>query len=216
VSKVLAALPNHGSEEGLTPVLGHALMQQSFTDKDLSVRFSYRQLNKSTEEPHAGADGGFLVRVQNADTTVQKAALFQAKLLRGEGNVRQLTMWSAEAQRLKDQVADMLKQTDQAVAVFYTSKQIYVVDAAGYHSRNTLAARHPLSEEHRLITLGTYLGRWIPRCTKGDERPEFNARVQHQDGFRNGITMKVVSQRPSISWFKDPIEIAWTSGKRRK
>lgn len=214
--EVLAALPNHGSEEGLTPVLGHALMQQSFEADDLSVNFNYRQLNKYTEEPHAGADGGFLVRVTNADTTVQKAALFQAKLLRGPAKVRQSAMTTNDAQRLKDQVDNMLQLTDQAVAIFYTPEQIYVVDASNYRTRTVAESRRPLSSEHRLITLGTYLGQWLPRCTKGDQNPEFNTRVEHQDGFKQGISMNVVSQRPSIAWRPDPAERAWATRRGRQ
>lgn len=187
------------------------MVRQSFSTEDLVVKFSYRQLSKYTEEPHTGADGGFLVRVKNAQTTVQKAALFQAKLLSGGGHVRRLTIPLNDAQRLQGQAADMLKRTDEAVAVFYTQKQIYVVDAAGYESRSMINARRPLAEEHRLITLGTYLGRWLPRCTKGDQDRDLNRRLEHQGGFRNGISMEVVSQQPTIAWGKDPDEDGWRS-----
>ena len=94
VMEVLAEVPNHGGEEGLTPVLGHALRQQSFRSPDLTVEFNYRQLSKNTEEPNAGADGGILVRVTTPDGVVQKASLFQAKLLKGRGPVRELVSWS--------------------------------------------------------------------------------------------------------------------------
>ena len=215
MEQVLSELPNHGGEEGLTAALGHALMRQSFQSDDLRVSFKYRQLSKYTEEPAVGADGGFLVRVTNAETSVQKAALFQAKLIRGTARVRQLTMTTAEANRLQAQARSMLTQTDQAVAVFYTSNQIYVVDAADYQSRQTADARRPLSQQHRLITLGTYLGRWLPRCTKGDQSSDLVKRVEHQDGFKQGLTMDVVSRRPSISSNDDKAEAHWNETQRR-
>jgi hypothetical protein len=94
VKEVLSEFPNHGSEEGLTPVLGHALMRQSFDLTDLRVDFNYRQLNKRTEESFAGADGGFMVRVHTPGKLVKKAALFQAKLLKGSKPVRRLKIKS--------------------------------------------------------------------------------------------------------------------------
>lgn len=168
VAEVLSELCNHGSEEGVTPVLGHALMRQSFQDGDLSVDFNYRQLNKITEEPQAGADGGFLVRVTNSEGTTQKAALFQAKLLRGDGPTRKLSMTTNDAERLQKQSTSMLALTEEAVAIFYTKSGIFVVDAEHYRSKPLSDTRHPLSQGHRLITLGTYLGQWLPRCTRGD------------------------------------------------
>ncbi|WP_437287240.1 hypothetical protein [Sorangium sp. So ce406] len=153
VAEVLSEIPNHGSEEGVTPVLGHALMRQSFRSKTVSVEFNYRQLNKQTEEPYAGADGGVLVRVTNADGATKKAALFQAKLLKGDGPVRQLTMRTQDAQRLKSQARDMLGHTEEAVAIFYTERQIYVVDAEHYRTSTVQDARTPLSPKQRLVTL---------------------------------------------------------------
>lgn len=209
VADVLSEFPNHGSEEGLTPVLGHALMRQSFHSSTLSVEFNYRQLNKITEEPHAGAGGGFLVRVTNADGVTRKAALFQAKLLKGAGSVRQLSMSTSEAQRLQDQVTDMLAVTEEAVAIFYTEVEICVVDAEHYRASSLSGVRHPLSQEHRLITLGTYLGRWLPRCTRGDEEPDLVSRVEHRDGFKQGLTMNVITNRPSIAWKADQAAKLW-------
>jgi hypothetical protein len=167
------------------------------------VEFSYRQLNKITEEPHAGADGGFLVRVSNADGTTEKAALFQAKLLNEAGTVRNLHMSASEAQRLKNQAADMLAFTDEAVAIFYTRAEIYVVDAEHYQASPSSAVQHPLSQEHRLITLGTYLGRWLPRCTRGDREPDLISRVKHRNGFKQSLTMEVITSQPSIAWKDD-------------
>ena len=207
VVEVLSELPNHGGEEGITPVLGHALMRRSIHTSDLHVEFNYRQLSKTVEEPHAGADGAFLVKVTTADAMVEKMALFQAKMLKGTSPVRDLSMRKSEAERLSTQVRKMLAHTDQAVAIFYTLTDIYVVDARLYSSS---ATSNPLSTRHRLITLGTYLGGWMPRCTRGDRRPDLIARAEHMDGFKHGLTMDVITKSPPVPWKDDP------RGERRR
>lgn len=211
VSDVISELSNHGSEEGITPVLGHALMRQSFQADGLTVSFNYRQMNKRTEEPHNGADGGFLVKVVTDSETTRKATLFQAKLLRGSVAIRQLKMTTADGRRLAKQANDMLARSDEAVVLFYTEKEIYVVDAIHFRDHNSPDLRSPLSKQHRLITLGTYLGRWMPRCTKGDQRSDIVTRVSRQDGFKHGLTMEVISEKPSIPWKNDPSESRWKS-----
>lgn len=215
-TQVIGQLASHGNEEGLTSALGNALMQRSINSNGLRVDFRYRQHNKITEEPHSGADGGFLVRVKTPDASIEKVALFQAKLLGGYDDVRTLSMSTADAERLKKQVTDMLKHTGESVAVFYTWKNIYVVDASDYSARN--ASRLPLSQKHRLITLGTYLGKWLPRCTKGDLNRDIVTKVKHVDGFKHGLSLDVISQRPSVSWEEDRAEDAWRqkgkSGKK--
>ena len=86
--QVIGQLVSHGNEEGLTSALGGALSQKSIREDGLSVDFRYRQHNKITEEPDSGADGGFLVKITIPGLTVEKAALFQAKLLGGDADVR--------------------------------------------------------------------------------------------------------------------------------
>lgn len=216
VERVLAELASHGSEEGLTSALGHALMQRAIRTSDLTVNFKYRQHNKISEEPYSGADGAFLVRVVTPESKVEKAALFQAKLLRGEDDVRNLSMSKPDAERLTKQSTDMLRHTEEAVAMFYTWKNIYVVDASDYQAKVDAASRKPLSQKHRLITLGTYLGKWLPRCTKGDQRNEIVTRAKHVDGFKNGFTLDVVSQQPSVPWEEDNGENAWRKPRKRR
>lgn len=206
-TQVIRQLASHGNEEGLTSALGNALMQRSINSNSLRVDFRYRQHNKITEEPHSGADGGFIVRVKTPDASVEKVALFQAKLLGGYDDVRALSMSKSDADRLQKQVKDMLKHTGESVAVFYTWKNIYVVDASDYSAGN--ASLLPLSQKHRLITLGTYLGKWLPRCTKGDLNRSIVTRAKHVDGFKHGLSLDVVSQRPSVSWEEDRAEDAW-------
>ena len=207
VREVLSEFPNHGSEESLTSVLGHALMGQSFDLTDLRVDFNYRQLNKCTEESLTGADGGFLVRVQAPGKIAKKAALFQAKLLKGSEPVRRLKIQSSkEAKRLSDQCLGMLAQSRESVAMFYTQEEIYIVDAMHYAQT---PSRNPLSTAYRLVTLGTYLGKWIPRCTKGDESEELISRVERPGGFAKGIEMDVLSRIDPVPWKADKTEARW-------
>lgn len=182
-------------------------MLRSVSTPDLKVDFKYRQHNKITEEPDSGADGNFLVRVTTPSGSVEKASLFQAKLIRGSGEVRSLRVSSRDAGRLQKQAKDMLKLSEEAVAIFYTHKNIYVVDARDYGE--AASSNTPLSDEHRLITLATYLGKWMPRCTKGDERLDFVTKARHMEGFRHGLEMNVIAQRPAVPWESDNWEDAW-------
>jgi len=207
VAQVLSEIASHGNEEAMTSALGHALMQVRIDEPNLRAVFRYRQHNKYTEESHSGADGGFFVRIEMHGVTIEKASLFQAKLLRGRSDIRSLAISQADASRLQKQSKNMLNHTREAVAMFYTHKNIYVVDAGRY--RDTLHSKTPLSQEHRLITLGTYLGSWMPRCTKGDNDPSFVRRARHVDGFKYGLSLDIISQRPSVPWEHDPTEDAW-------
>ncbi len=207
VKQVLSEIASHGNEEGITTALGHALMRRHVQEPDLQINFKYRQHNKYTEERYSGADGSFLVRVVTPSGSVEKASLFQAKLIWGLGDVRTLKMTQAEATRLQGQSKEMLRHSDDAVAIFYTHKNIYVVDAKNY--RGNATSKAPLSQEHRLISLGTYLGKWMPRCTKGDTDPDFVMQARHVDGFKHGLSLNVVSQRPSVPWEPDRAEDAW-------
>lgn len=207
VNRVIGEIASHGNEEGITAALGHALMGQQIRNSGLRVDIRYRQHNKCTEERHSGADGGFLVRVETPNCVVEKASLFQAKLLGGAGDVRTLRMPKTEALRLQSQSKKMLDHTEDAIVIFYTHKNIYVVDANDYCGG--LNNKKPLSQEHRLITLGTYLGKWMPRCTKGDIDPDFVTRARHLDGFKHELSLNVVSQRPSVPWEQDHAEDAW-------
>lgn len=200
VSEVLSRLTNHGSEEGITSALGQALMGKKISTSSLVVEFNYRQHNKITEEPHSGADGAFVVRVRVAGVTTDKAALFQAKWLRQDRLIPDLSLSAAETKRLAEQSGAMRTHTPHSIIVFYTHKNIYVVDAANYKSYSTYSASKPLDDNHRLITLGTYLGKWLPRCTRGDTSPDLMTRVLHAGGFRHGITLTVASKSPRIEW----------------
>lgn len=207
VQQVLFNLVSHEHEENITSALGQELMHRRIRTPDLRVDISYRQHSKYSEESNSGADGSFLVRVKTPDAIVQKATLFQAKLVGGPGDVRTLKISKAEALRLQKQASNMLRHTEDAVAVFYTEQNIYVVDAGDYSAGPV--SNTPLSQDHRLITLGTYLGKWMPRCTKGDKNLDVVTRSLHQGGFKHGLTLDVVSQSPAVPWEDDRAEDAW-------
>lgn len=209
VEQLLGEIASHGNEEAMTSALGYALMRRRIHEQSLKVDFKYRQHNKYTEESNSGADGGFLVRIEMPSGVVEKASLFQAKLLKGTRDIRKLGMSKAEAARLQQQSQKMLEHTNDAVVIFYTYKGIYAVDAGDY-SRNQ-ASKMPLSQEHRLVSLGTYLGKWMTRCTKGDINPDFVMRTKHMGGFKHGLSLNVVSQQPSVPWEWDSAEDAWRS-----
>lgn len=124
---------------------------------------------------------------------------------------------SSEANRLQKQTKDMLTHTSEAVAIVYTWKNIYVVDADDYANCASPASRSPLSQNHRLITLGTYLGKWLPRCTKGDTDEEIITRAKHLEDFKHGVELNVVADRPEIDWDNnDSAEEAWRERGKKK
>jgi hypothetical protein len=97
------------------------------------------------------------------------------------------------------QARKMLAHTEESVVLFYTKHGIYVVDAARYAHHDLKSVRTPLMKKYRVISLGTYLGDWIPRCCKGDEDGNLISRVTHLDGFRHGLSMEMISRRQSIA-----------------
>ncbi len=75
--KVVAEIPNHGHEEGVTSALGHALRQARINVEGVKVSFNYRQMNRQTEEPYAGNDGGFLVDMKGPGSTKKRLRSFK-------------------------------------------------------------------------------------------------------------------------------------------
>lgn len=214
VIRVINRIDNHGNEEGLTSVLGQQLMDHPFKTRDTEVTFFYRQLHKQIEEPPAGADGGFIVLVKTPNGIVEKASLFQAKRLDEYRAVRDLRMDKHDALRLKDQAKKMLQRTKEAVGVFYTRQDIYVVDADYYANSALAEIRNPLSRQHRLISLGTYLGRWMARCTRGDQNDSLLSRIRRLDGFRQNMTMEVLTKLRPIEWHPDRLAERWQNKRR--
>lgn len=176
-SSVVRHLDRHESENTFTGALGEKLL--SLNDElELAassrgkprVLFEYRRFSEQLHEPQLGADGGFKVIVENAvGSRIEKAALFQAKIIKASLPPRQMRMKGEDANRLRDQCRKMLRASSDAVVLFYTPRDVYVVDACRF-AKPAHGAMKPLAEENRLITLATYLGKWLPRCTRGDRR----------------------------------------------
>lgn len=201
-------------------MLGSMLSETSVRMANIAVEFSYRQMDPQTEENLNGADGGFLVRVRTPEGVVEKSALFQAKIFHATGPVRDLSLTPEDAARLETQVRKMLRHTADAVVLFYTPFEMYVVNARRYLTSAGKEERRPLSSRYRLVTLSTYLGKWLPRCTKGDLAQDLRTRIEHRKGFtRHAISMDVVSKQPRIAWPEsptDPDEERWEGRSKRQ
>ncbi len=221
-ARVVPNLDSHGSEDRLTGALGQELIREPITlGSGTKVTLRYRGLSSQTEEPHAGGDGGILVEVRLPDGTIHtKGSLFQAKLLPGWERGRELSLPSREkAEKFHKQLGDMLGQTPESVGVFYTRRNVYVMDAGRLREQEIDDLRRPLADG-RIVTLGTYLGKWVARCTHGDPRPDLVRRIREKDGFRHVLEMNVRAARPPKSrrhrptWEGDPRD-AWPRSGRR-
>lgn len=201
VNEVIQDLPSYATEPDVTAALGSSLRRRSIDRPGLKVGFRYRGHHPRIEEPNSGADGGLLVRIENEVMSITKASLFQAKHLRGVPNsVTHRTIDTRDAERLRKQAGDMLQHTQNAVVMFYTEHGFYVVDAWRYRNAEVEDVRVPLGGRRRLLHFGTYLGKWMPRCTRGDPRDEFVRQVEHREGFRHGIEMDVLTSNERVAW----------------
>lgn len=194
-AKVIEKMDNHGNEENITAALGERLSGHVDLKNGTSAEFWYRTLNKQTEEPEVGGDGAFVVSVQTPSGTTRKGVLFQSKLFGDERPTREHVLAKSKAQKFREQLGDMLDQTDEAVGVFYTRENVYVMDAGALHERTANQLKKPISEG-RVVTLGTYLGRWVARCTRGDEDSALVRRMQEQGGFAHLLSMHVSTRKP--------------------
>jgi hypothetical protein len=182
--KVLDALQRHNSENGVTGALAQTLRDNPLVNDRVVVQFDYRKFAEQSEEFWTGADGALMVTITPPNGKAKsKAVLFQAKLFKKEIPPRRQSLRPEDASRLKRQSRQMVQFTDDAIALFYTPENIYVIDAQALNELTVEDLRQPLSGSHRLITLETYLGKWLPRCAHGDDRPEFLQRADAGNGF---------------------------------
>jgi len=221
--RVINGLDPHNTENGLTAALGQELIRDSLyiQETDTTVIFKYRKFGEIREEPDTGADGGFLVTIQTKTKQVKKAILFQAKKLTEAKPVRSLSLSKDKVDKLKDQIETMLEITLESVVVVYTQKEIYALDALILGDVSLAKLKRPLDATHP-TKLGTYLGKWVARCARGDEDKEIIDRLNRPKGFINyliemDIKADKVDQRllPAAS---DPDEIIadLTTNRRRK
>lgn len=196
IDRVLRALPNHQNENGVTGALGQVLMNHPLETGNMRVEFDYRKFPDSTEEFRTGADGAFIVTVTApGGLSTTKAALFQAKLCKEDVAPLQQTLSKRDAERLKEQVGKMVKVSDDAVGIVYTPGNIYVMDAEALNKNTANQLSKPLRGRQRLITLETYLGKWIPRCTRGDSHEDFVSMARTPGAFRHLLEMIITSRQ---------------------
>lgn len=204
--KVLDALQRHNNENGVTGALGQTLRDNPLINDRVVVQFDYRKFPEQSEEFRTGADGALMVTITPPNGPAKrKAVLFQAKLCKKEVPPRRQRLRREDAARLKRQSRQMVDFTDDAIGIFYTPDNIYVVDAQALNELTVEELRQPLRGPHRLITLETYLGKWLPRCARGDDRPDFLERANVGQGFMHLITMDVRSRIPLLPQAKEEI-----------
>lgn len=196
--RVIDNFDAHGNENSLTAALGQELRGRTLSLGDTTVKFDYRNFLEQLEEPITGADGGFLVTIANGNEVVEKGVFYQAKRFPHDVPTRSLSMPRKEASRLKNQVKDMLRHTEDCIVLGQTRDNFYAVDAAPLVDETIDNLRHPFKHA-RLITLGTYLGKWVARCTKGDTRKTFVQGIRKPQGFlKYLITMNVETKQPPL------------------
>ena len=204
--KVLSALQRHNNENGVTGALGQTLSDNPLVNDRVIVRFDYRKFAEQSEEFWTGADGALIVTITPPNgPTKRKAVLFQAKLCKKDVPARQQSLRREDASRLKRQSRQIVDFTDDAIGIFYTPDNIYVVDAQALNELTVEELRQPLRGSQRLLTLATYLGKWLPRCARGDDRSEFLERADVGNGFMHLITMDVRSHMPLLPQAKEDI-----------
>lgn len=163
----------------MTGALGQTLRDNPLITDRVVVQFDYRKFAERTEEYRTGADGALMVTI----TPPNGPSDAQGRLV------------SSQA----------MQESDDAIGIFYTPDNIYVVDAEALNELTVDELRQPLSGPHRLITLETYFGKWLPRCARGDNRPEFLERADTGQGFMHLITMDVRSRIPLLPQAKEDI-----------
>jgi hypothetical protein len=196
--RVINNFDAHGNENSLTAALGQELRGKELLLGDTTVSFGYRNFLEQHEEPLTGADGGFLVTIANGNEVVEKGAFFQAKRFPHYTPTRSLNMSRKEASRLKRQLKDMLRITEHSILLGQTEHNFYAVEAESLVGDRIENLRFPFNKA-RLITLGTYLGKWVARCSKGDARKSFVQGISKPAGFlKYLVTMDVETKQPPL------------------
>jgi hypothetical protein len=185
-ASVLAHFDLHGNENSLTAALGQALLTTHIDVPGTSVRFTYRNFPEQTEEATTGADGGIVVTIRGPSDIVKKAVLFQAKRFAQQRSVRSLTLPRAEARRLCRQLDQMVPITDECIVLAHTRERVYAIDGSTANDLSIQDAQH-IMEYARLVTIGTYLGKWVARCSRGDTGAYVVGRVEQPGGFLRHI-----------------------------
>jgi hypothetical protein len=201
--RVIDRFDAHYNENSLTAALGQELMREPIRLGNTTAVFNYRNFPEQTEEHLVGADGGMLVTITNPLERIEaiKGVLFQAKRFPQYRNSRELSIpRSEDASRLKRQIQMMLEVTEESVLLAYTRDAIYTVKASSLEDRTVDELRFPLAFP-RLVKLGTYLGKWVARCTRGDNNEVLIDRIREPRGFiKHRLEMDIETrQRPLLT-----------------
>lgn len=198
--RVVKHFDRHANENSLTAAFGQELIREPLRLRKGTVHFGYRNFSEQSEEPATGADGAFVIAIETPDETVRKGVLFQAKRLEGKRPVRSLRIDRGEANRLARQAEGMLEITKHSLVLAHTRKKIYAVDAQAVDDVVIDDVRR-FPEFVRLVSIGTYLGRWVARCTSGEVDPRLVAKMERPFGFvRHLITVDIkTTHRPMLT-----------------
>ena len=164
------------------------------------LRTATNRVAEQTEEPLLGADGGILITISTPEERVEKAVLFQAKKFPQRRQSRSLTIPKREASRLKKQVKTMVKVSEESIVIGHTRQGIYALDAETLEDLTVENLRHPL-ETPRLLGIGTFLGKWVARCSRGDLSDSVIRIVLTPRGLlRHQLVMNIeTKQRPLLT-----------------
>lgn len=185
--RVVQHFDDHRDENSLTAALCQEIIREPVLLNDTTVIFNYRNFAEQSEENKVGADGGIRITIKNRDDEVEKGVLFQAKRFSQNRSTRSLSIPNKkEVSRFKRQISSMLDWTEESILLGHTRNGIYAVEAVSLEERTVEELRYPFKEA-RLITLGTYLGKWVARCSRGDDDLGLVQRIRQDRGFINHL-----------------------------
>jgi len=208
-ARVIRHFDDHRDENSLTAALCQEIIREPILLNDTVVTFNYRNFAEQSEEHRVGADGGIRIRIKNGDEEVEKGVLFQAKRLPQDRNTRSLSIPDKkEAGRFKRQISAMLDWTKESIVLGHTRRGIYAVEAVSLENHTVEELRYPFRDA-RLVTLGTYLGKWAARCSRGDTDPVLIHRIREDRGFiDHRLQMDIQTrQRPLLTEGGAPVDL---------
>lgn len=178
--RVCGNFEQHADERNLMGAFNQALSDAPASLDGAEVRFKFRNFPDQTEEKKTGADGGYIVKVDTPNGRTEKAEIYQAKRIVCEKITRDLRLRSEEAERLHRQARDMCKESHGAAIIVITKKGIRAIDAQQIAEARD--RRNPFRDV-RIVSIGTFLGVWLARCTRGQTDPDFVDKVKNRPGF---------------------------------
>lgn len=213
-ARVVDRFRAHGNENSLTAAFGQEFMNCSGSARGVRIDCSYRNFLEQAEEPATGADGGMVLTITTPEGTVKKGVLFQAKRLPQDRPVRSLTLPMSEAKRLRGQLEGMVNITTESIILAHTQDGLYAVDALTSEAL-TLNDLRRFPESCRLVSIGTYLGKWVARCARGDLDPSLVQRILQPNGFLKHAFLLAVetTETPRLMEGSRPIDISSFRGK---